>query len=133
MFGLLIADDDTANRTRLAGLLEEEGYEVVSTDSVAHVVEGILKNAAKVVILGGKIGGFAVTEILPILKRCQGDIRVIVASEETSLPLLRRLRREGIFYHLLKPLSTDDWEEVRQVVQCAFENCRRETTALTRA
>lgn len=133
MFGLLIADDDVANRTRLAGLLEQEGYAVVSTDSVAHVIEGILKNAAKVVILGGRIGGFAVTEVLPILKRCQDDLRVIVASEETSLPLLRKLRREGIFYHLLTPQSTEDWEEVRQVVQCAFENCGGETRALTGA
>lgn len=124
MFGLLIADDDTSSRIRLANLLLDEGYEVRTTSSAARVIDEILKNLAKVVILGSRIGGLAATELLPILKKCKPDVKVIVASEETSLPAARRLRREGIFYHLVKPVSAEDREEVRQVVQCAFENLK---------
>jgi DNA-binding NtrC family response regulator len=135
MLGLLIADDDVSSRVRLASFLTEAGYDVLTTDSAANVIEGILKNMAKVVILGGQIGGLAVADLLPILKKCKADLKVIIASEEASLPVLRKLRREGIFYHLVKPLNLEDWEEVQQVVRCAFENLKsgehegQETTA----
>ncbi|MHB8765542.1 MAG: response regulator [Deferrisomatales bacterium] len=122
MFALLIADDDASDRARLAALLADEGYDVVTTGSAASVVEGILKNVAKVVILGGRLDGLSAAELLPVLKKCRGDVKVIVAGDETSLPVARRLRREGIFYYLLKPFRVEDGEEIRQVVQCAFEN-----------
>lgn len=124
MFGLLIADDDAASRVRLAELLVGEGYEVLATNSVARVIEEVLRNVVKVIILGGRIGGVAATELLPILKKCKADLKVIVASEETPLAMTRRLRREGIFYYLTKPLDLEDHEELRQVVQCAFENLK---------
>jgi DNA-binding NtrC family response regulator len=124
MLGLLIADDDVSSRVRLTNLLLEAGYDVLTTDSAANVIEGILKDMAKVVILGGQVGGLAVADLLPVLKKCKADLKVIIASEEASLPMLRKLRREGIFYHLVKPLNLDDWEEVQQVVRCAFENLK---------
>ncbi len=124
MLALLIADDDAASRIRLATLLIEEGYDVITTDSAASAIEGILKDVAKVVILGGKLGGLSASELLPVLKKCKSDLKVIIVSEETPLPVVRRLRKEGIFYYLMKPLSADDREEVRQVVQCAFRNLK---------
>ncbi len=124
MLGLLIADDDAAARERMGEWLRAEGYDVVSTDSAAHTIEGVLKDAARVVILGGRVDGLAMTELLPVLKKCNAALKVIIASEEPPLGVLRRLRKEGIFYFLVKPLGTEDTEEVRQVVQCAFENLR---------
>lgn len=124
MLGLLIADDDAAARERLGEWLQKEGYDVVSTDSAAHAIEGVLKDAARVVILGGHVDGLSVTELLPVLKKCKADLKVIIASEEPPLGVLRRLRKEGIFYFLVKPLGTEDTDEVRQVVQCAFENLK---------
>ncbi|MBE0618260.1 MAG: response regulator [Proteobacteria bacterium] len=128
MFGLLIADDDAGSRARLAELLREEGYDVVSTGSAAHAIEGVLKDGARVAILGASVDGLAVTQLLPVLKKCKTDLKVIIASEEPPLAVLRRLRREGIFYYLVKPLGFEDGDEVRQVVQCAFENlgCTRQ-------
>jgi len=131
MLGLLIADDDAASRIRLATLLMEEGYDVITTDSAADAIEGVLKNVAKVVILGGKLGGLSASELLPVLKKCKSDLKVIIASEESPLPVLRRLRKEGIFYFLMKPVSGEDREEVRQVVQCAFENLRNHANPST--
>ncbi|GAB4284811.1 MAG: response regulator [Deferrisomatales bacterium] len=124
MFALLIADDDPASRQRLASLLMEEGYDVFTTDSVADVIEGILTQLTQVVILGTRIGGTALIELLPVLSRCKGEFKVIVASDETQIAAVRRLRREGIFYLLAKPVDAEDGEEVRQVVQCAFETLK---------
>jgi len=124
MLGLLIADDDAAARDRMGEWLRGEGYDVVSTDSAAHAIEGVLKESARVVILGGHVDGLDMTELLPVLKKCKADLKVIIASEEPPLAVLRRLRKEGIFYFLVKPLGTEDNDEVRQVVQCAFENLK---------
>jgi len=130
MFGLLIADDDAGSRARLDELLGEEGYDVVSTGSAARAIERVLKDGARVAILGGRVDGLAVTQLLPVLKKCKADLKVIVASEEPSLAVLRRLRREGIFYYLVTPLGSEDGDEVRQVVQCAFENSSHDQQVL---
>ena len=124
MFGLLIADDDVDSRARLAKMLIDEGYDVVVTDRASHVIEGILKDMARVVILGGQVDGLRASDLLPVLKRCKSDVKVIIASGEESLPALRKLRKEGIFYHFVKPIRVEDSDEVRQVVQCAFGNIR---------
>jgi DNA-binding NtrC family response regulator len=129
MLGLLIADDDAGARIRLAEMLREEGYDVVTTHSAAHAIEGVLKDMARVVILGGSVDGLSVTQLLPVLKKCKADLKVIIASEEPPLEVVRRLRREGIFYYLVKPLGSEDGDEVRQVVQCAFEKVKHQTQA----
>lgn len=133
MFGLLIADDDAGCRSRLDELLREEGYDVVSTASAADAIEGVLKDGARVAILGGSVDGLAATQLLPVLKKCKADLRVIMVSEEPPLAVLRRLRREGIFYYLVKPLGSEDGDEVRQVVQCAFEDRKYNPRAPCRA
>jgi len=53
---------------------------------------------------------------------CNQNLTIILVSNEESLPLLRKLRREGIFYHALKPSALEDREELLQAVKCAFEN-----------
>ena len=120
MRGLIIADEDEASRVRLGDLLRAEGYDVWTTSSVSSAVEGILKNVVQVVILGGRIDGVTAAKLIPVLKQCRGDVKVIVVSEETSLAVLRQLRQKGIFYYLTKPVTAEDRDEVRQVVQCAF-------------
>ncbi|MDW7712343.1 MAG: response regulator [Deferrisomatales bacterium] len=125
MLGLLIADDDAGSRIRLAELLRQDGYDVVTTHSAAHAIEGVLKDLARVVILGSSVDGLSATQLLPVLKKCKADLKVIIASEEPPLDVVRRLRREGIFYYLVKPLGSEDGDEVRQVVQCAFDNVKQ--------
>jgi DNA-binding NtrC family response regulator len=120
MLALIIADDDIHARTKLSNLLVEAGYDVFTTTSAAQTIEVILKNVAKVLILGGRIDGVSALDLIPILKSCSSKIKVILASEGVSAPVLRRLREEGIFYYFLKPVESGDKEEVRSVVECAF-------------
>jgi DNA-binding NtrC family response regulator len=120
MLALIIADDDITAKVKLSNLLTEAGYDVFTTKSAAQTIEVILKNVAKVLILGSRIDGVAAEDLLPILKSCSSKIKVILASEGISAPVLRRLRDEGIFYYFLKPVVSEDREEVRSVVECAF-------------
>ncbi len=122
MMGVLIADKDLDVRKQMAELFISAGYNVIVTNSAANALEGILKKTAQVVLLGGEFDDWTAGELVPLLKKCNPDLTIILVAEEASLGLLRKLRKEGIFYHALKPSNPEDREEIRQAVQCAFEN-----------
>jgi len=119
--GLLIADDDLATRKQMAELFIDAGYQVTVPTSAAGVLCGILKKTVKVVLLSARFDELLATELIPLLKKCNRDLSIILVASELPLALLRKARHEGIFYHALKPAAPGDAEELRQVVKCAFE------------
>lgn len=124
MQGLLIADEDLDSRKFMADLFIEAGYNVMVTNSAANVLYGILKKTAQVVLLSSEFDELTATDLIPLLKKCNRNLTIILVSNEMSLPLIRKLRKEGIFYHALKPVKPEDREEIRQAVKCAFETMR---------
>lgn len=124
MQGLLIADEDLDSRKYMADLFIEAGYNVMVTNSAANVLYGILKKTAQVVLLSSEFDELTATDLIPLLKKCNRNLTIILVSNEMSLPLIRKLRKEGIFYHALKPVKPEDREEIRQAVKCAFETMR---------
>ncbi len=124
MQGLLIVDEDMDCRKQMAELFIESGYNVIVTNSVASALYGILKKTAQVVLLGTKFDELTAADLIPLLKKCNRKLTIILVAADTSLPLIRKLRTEGIFYHALKPVNAEDREEIRQAVHCAFENLR---------
>ncbi len=119
---LLIADRDEETRRRIAGFFNGTEYRVIEADSVDIVLRDVLKRDARVILLGSEFDGLSAMKIIPLLKRCNQNLTIILISNEESPALIRRFRREGIFYHALKPVNGDDREEIRQVVRCAFHN-----------
>lgn len=126
MQGLIIAEQDMDSRKQIADLLIDEGYNVIVTNSAANAVEGILKKAAQVVILGSEFDDLTAGDLVPLLKQCNRNLTIILVSADDSLPVIRRLRKQGIFYHALKPVNPADREELRQAVRCAFANLAKE-------
>lgn len=122
MNGILIADENRESRKVMADLCIEAGYNVTVTTTAAGVLNGILKKTARVILLGSSFDELAAVELVPLLKKCCRNLTIILVSNEASLPVIRRLRSEGIFYHLLKPVLPEDREELKQVVACAFQN-----------
>lgn len=120
MQGLLIAEDDVICRKTMADLFIEAGYNVIVTTSAANALYGIIKKTAQVVILSSQFDELTASELIPLLKQCNRDLTIILVSDELPLPSIRKARREGIFYHALKPALPEDREEIRQAVQCAF-------------
>ena len=126
MMGILIADQDLDSRKQMADMFIEAGYNVIVTTSAADALHGILKKTAQVVLLGSEFDELTASDLIPLLKQCNRDLTVIFVSADASLPVMRKLRNEGIFYHALKPVNPEDREEIRQVVRCAFENMRQQ-------
>ncbi|KAF0215771.1 MAG: response regulator [Geobacteraceae bacterium] len=117
MQGILIADKDM---NMVAKMLGEDGYSVTITDSVSMMLQDMLKKVIKVVLLGSELDEIPAAELIPLLKKCNKKIEIILVSGEASLPQMRKVRSEGIFYHALKSNSPEDNEEIRQAVLSAM-------------
>jgi len=130
MRGLLIADKNMETRKQMANLLIKAGYDVMVTDSAEKAIHGVLKKTAQVVLLGSALDDLSSAELIPLLKQCNRNLMIILIADDAPLPMIRKARTEGIFYHALRPAEPEDEEEIRQVVRCAMENLNR--TAYTR-
>jgi DNA-binding NtrC family response regulator len=108
----------------MADLFIEAGYNVIVTNSAANALYGILKKTAQVVLLGSEFDELTAADLIPLLKQCNRDLTIILVTGDASLPLIRKLRNEGIFYHALRPVNREDKDEIRQAVKCAFDNLR---------
>lgn len=130
---LLIADKDADTREQVAEMFAGGEYQVIAAESVDVVLHDILKKNARVILLGSEFDDLSAGKLIPLLKKCNRYLTIILVSDEESLPLIRKFRKEGIFYHALKPVSRRDREELRQVVRCAFENssARRWSTSIS--
>jgi DNA-binding NtrC family response regulator len=119
---ILIADKDTNFLQEISDFFKGAGYAVATTESAASVICDILKKNVPVLLLGSdfdkKIG---LPQLLHLLKKCNRHLAVIMVSDEASLPMVRTIRGEGIFYHALRPVTEDDREEIKQAVECAFK------------
>jgi DNA-binding NtrC family response regulator len=122
MKGLLIALQDVDCRKQMTETFIDAGYNVTVTNSTANALDRILKNSAQVVLLGSKFDELSAAELIPLLKQCNKQLTIILVSADTSLPMMRKLRKEGIFYHALKPVDGKGQEEIRKAVQCAFDH-----------
>lgn len=120
---VLLADRDTATRRLIAEVLDKAGYEVKTTDSAVEVLSDILKKKPHVVLVGGDFDEkVAAEDLISLMKKCDRSLTIILVSDERPLPVIQKIRREGIFYHSLKPADPADGEEIRTAVECAFKN-----------
>ena len=129
MLGLIIADKDIETRKQMAKLLIGAGYDVMVTDSAVKAIHGVLKKTAQVVLLGTALDEFTSAELIPLLKQCNRNLMIILIADDAPLPMIRKARTEGIFYHALRSAEPEDEEEIKQVVKCAMESLSRTTYA----
>jgi DNA-binding NtrC family response regulator len=121
--GVLIAYQDDPWVEAFMAFFHGEGYRITRTASVGELIKKVRSGDFHVILLDEDLEGVKACELVPLLKKINGRVQVIVMSSEGSLPCVRQLRRTGIFYHALKPV---DMGELRSAVGCAFEKIERE-------
>jgi len=131
MNGLLIANKDPKAREQLAALFDQNEYQITAVDSVANALEGIINKEIQVVVLDGSYDQQNVAKLVPLLKKCNRNISIVLVSDELPLDLMRRIRKEGIFYHALKTTGENNHEEIYQAVSYAFKNYTENTLSKT--
>jgi len=120
--GILVADKDTAFLREVADHFSNAGYHVETTNSAVHVISNILEKQTPVVLLGSDFDKkINLLELVRLLKKCNRHLAVILVSDESSLPIVKRIRQEGVFYYALRPVTPEDANEVKQVVGCVLK------------
>ncbi len=99
------------------------GYRVEIVRILSEMIQRVRNGNFNVVLLDDEIEGLKACDVVPLLKKINSRIQVIMISSEESLGLVRRLRGAGIFYQAMKPA---DLQEIRSAVECAFEKIDRE-------
>jgi len=120
---IFIAYQDDLWARSLSTYFHSLGYPVEIARSVSEMIRRIRNGKIQVVLLDDEIEGIKACELVPIFKKINPRIQVIVVSSEESIGLVKRLRGAGIFYQAMKPV---DLEEIRSAVECAFEKIERE-------
>lgn len=127
MNGLLIANKNHESRSQLASLFDPNEYQISKADSVANALEGIINKEIQVVVIDGHYDEQNIVKLIPLLKKCNRNISIILVSDEMPIELERRIRKEGIFYHALRTAGEDNGEEIRQAVSYAFKKYAENT------
>jgi DNA-binding NtrC family response regulator len=127
MQSILVADKDTAFLRDISCSLSGAGYQVETTCSTVDVISNILKKKTPVVMLGSDFDDKVnLIDLVRLLKKCNQHLAVILVSDNASLPVVQKIRKEGIFYYALRPIDADDRDEIKQAAICAIKAVERD-------
>jgi DNA-binding NtrC family response regulator len=120
---ILIAYQDELWARSLFTFFHDIGYKVEAAKMVSEMIRKVRNGKIYVVLLDDEIEGIKACDLVPLFKKINDKIQVIVVSSEVPIGLAKRLRGAGIFYQAMKPV---DLEEIKSAVECAFEKIERE-------
>jgi DNA-binding NtrC family response regulator len=120
---ILIAYQDDLWVRSFSTFFNGAGYRVVTAKLVSDLLRKVRSGSIHVVLMDDEIEGVKACDLVPVLKKINGIIQVIVISSEESLGSVRRLRGAGIFFQAMKPV---DMEELKSAVECALDKIDRE-------
>src|SRR4030065_108414 len=115
---ILMAYQDDLWAKSLSTFFRNIGYKLEMAKMVSEMIRKVRKGNIHVVLLDDEIEGVKACDLVPLFKKIDGQIQVIVISSEVSLGLVKRLRGAGVFYQAMKP---GDLDEIKSAVECAFQ------------
>lgn len=120
---ILIAEKDFATRLYLVRCAAESGYPVATMNSVAPLLCNLMRNRLPVVLLDDSFEGtIQIVDLIYLIKRSNPQTTIILISDDISLLQMRKARELGLFYHALKPVAPQDWQELTKAMECAVQS-----------
>ena len=104
---ILIIDDEKDIRTALSGILEDEGYQVLTADSGAAGLECVQHELPDLVLLDIWMPGMDGLETLEKLKKLFPQVTIIMISGHGTIETAVRATKLGAFDFIEKPLSLE--------------------------
>jgi len=104
---ILVVDDEKDIRISLTGILEDEGYQVVTAGSGVEALEKLREELPDLVLLDIWMPGMDGLETLEKIKNLQPHITVIMISGHGTIETAVRATKLGAFDFIEKPLSLD--------------------------
>lgn len=124
---ILIAEKDFATRMQLVRTAAEAGYQVKTTISVAPLLNNLLRKRFPVVLLGDNFEAqIPVVDLIRLIKTSNPLVAILLISDDITLTQMRKARELGIFYHALKPVCPEDWQELTLAMECALQSAPKQ-------
>jgi DNA-binding NtrC family response regulator len=114
---ILIAEDEALLRKILAGLLEAEGYRIVTAETGREALDRFAEGRVDLVITDIRMPELDGIELLDRLKSVDPDVLVIVMTAFSSVETAVAALRKGAYDYVVKPFLNDD---VTQAVRNAL-------------
>jgi DNA-binding NtrC family response regulator len=105
---ILVVDDERSLREFLTILLEQEGYEVTTADSVASGIETVLDGNFDLVMCDLKLPDGSGLEVLGAARKQQVESPFIIITAHTTPQHALEALRAGAAEYLSKPFNVDD-------------------------
>ncbi|MDH4232154.1 MAG: sigma-54 dependent transcriptional regulator [Nitrospirota bacterium] len=115
---VMIVDDEEGIRETLSGILEDEGYEVITASSGEEAVRKAKDTVPDIVLLDVWLTGMDGIQTLQELKVSHPDMPVIIISGHANIEIAVKATKMGAYDLLEKPLSI---EKVLLAVDRALE------------
>ncbi|KPK73086.1 hypothetical protein AMJ87_02915 [candidate division WOR_3 bacterium SM23_60] len=100
-----IMDDDQPAVARMTKSLHRDGYTVKRIKTSEELMQEIHADRIDVLILNVDANGRYRHELLPMIKKADRLLPIIVTSSDDSIELATRIREQGVFYFSLKPVD----------------------------
>jgi len=114
---ILIMDSDQETVEKLSRFLRNEGYWVKRAEQTNRFFEKIKNEQIDVIILAVEAWGVKGFDLIPIIKKINRFVPIIVTSADDSMDVAIRVREQGVFFYAIKPL---DMNEIRLAVKNAL-------------
>jgi len=105
---ILVVDDEKSLREFLAILLEQEGYEVTTADTVASGAEAVIGRSYDLVMCDLKLPDGSGLEVLEAARKRQIESPFIIITAHTTPQHALEAHRAGAAEYLSKPFNVDD-------------------------
>lgn len=123
MRSVLISNGDFELKSYLFDLLSAEGYRVETAKNCFDAIQQVLTERPDVVVMGIDHEGISALEAIRVMNKIDIDLPIIAMTHDPSLEMEKKVRREKIFYYIVKPI---DREEMKAAVRDALlKSCHR--------
>ena len=104
---VLIVDDEASIIQSLQGILTDEGFEVISTDSGSSALEKIDELMPDIVLLDIWMPGMDGIETLVKIKESHSELQVVMMSGHGNIETAVKATKLGAYDFIEKPLSIE--------------------------
>ena len=110
---VLVCDDDAGVRGMIAEALRTKSIQVETADRAMDAIQKIMRTRYQALILDLKMPGLGGLDTIPIIKRIDETLPIIVVTGHSSYETERAARAAGVFYYLVKPFPVHElWKAV---------------------
>ena len=118
---ILVVDDEAIQRDIVKDILEDQGYDVLTSGSGPDALECLKTAPVDLVLTDLRMPGMDGVELLERVKALDPDIVVVVITAYGSVESAVDAMKKGAYHYLTKPLGK---EELKLVVERAFQTKR---------